>query len=121
MSAGDPPNVGEGGSGFMIVIGVDAHKRTHTAVAGCEATGRQLNELTGEATDAGHQRLLGFARRLDGERIWAIEDCRHVTRRLEGALLRAGERVLRVPPKLMAGARKSARGFGKSDPIDALS
>jgi transposase len=80
-----------------------------------------LSELTVDATEAGHQRLLGFARKLDGERVWAIEDCRHVSRRLEAALLRAGERVLRVPPKLMAGARKSQRGFGKSDPIDALS
>jgi transposase len=43
-----------------------------------------------------------------------------VTRRLEGELLKAGEAVLRVPPKLMAGARQSAREPGKSDPIDAL-
>jgi transposase len=41
--------------------------------------------------------------------------------RLEADLLRAGERVVRVPPKLMAGARRSAREPGKSDPIDALS
>ena len=40
--------------------------------------------------------------------------------RLERALLAAGERVVRVPPKLMAGARSSARTRGKSDPIDAL-
>jgi transposase len=33
--------------------------------------------------------------------------------------LRSRERVVRLPPKLMAGARKSAREFGKSDPIDA--
>ena len=32
----------------------------------------------------------------------------------------AGESVVRVPPKLMAGARRSAREPGKSDPIDAL-
>ena len=32
----------------------------------------------------------------------------------------AGEMVIRVPPKLMAGARDSARTYGKSDPIDAL-
>lgn len=51
---------------------------------------------------------------------WALEDCRHLSRRLEADLLRAGERVVRVPPKLMAGARRSAREPGKSDPIDAL-
>ena len=53
------------------------------------------------------------------ERIWAIEDCRHVSGGLERFLLRSGERVVRVAPKLMAGARKSARDFGKSDQLDA--
>ena len=35
-------------------------------------------------------------------------------------MLKIGEQVVRVPPKLMAGARRSARTRGKSDPIDAL-
>ena len=51
---------------------------------------------------------------------FALEDCRHVNGRLERFLLGSGEQVLRVPPKLMAGARQSARTRGKSDPIDAL-
>jgi len=51
---------------------------------------------------------------------FAVEDCRHVSTRLERALLGAGQAVVRVPPKLMAGARLSARTRGKSDPIDAL-
>jgi transposase len=54
------------------------------------------------------------------ERRWAVEDCRHVTGRLERDLLAAGERVVRVPPRLMAGARQAVRVQGKSDPIDAL-
>jgi transposase len=49
-----------------------------------------------------------------------VEDCRHVSRRLERDLLAAGERIVRVPPKLMARARAEARSVGKSDPIDAL-
>ena len=49
-----------------------------------------------------------------------MEDCRHLSRRLEADLLAAGERIRRVPPKLMAKARDSARTYGKSDPIDAL-
>src|SRR6476646_1323597 len=53
-------------------------------------------------------------------RSWAVEDCRHLSRRLERDLLAAGERIVRVPPKLMANARDAARSFGKSDPIDAL-
>ena len=52
--------------------------------------------------------------------MWAIEDCRHVSGRLERLLVAAGERVVRVPPRLMAGARAAARERGKSDPIDAL-
>ena len=54
-------------------------------------------------------------------RTWALEDCRHLTRRLEADLLKGGEAVLRVQRKPMAGARRSARERGKSDPIDALS
>src|SRR5713101_9125609 len=54
------------------------------------------------------------------ERRWALEDCRHVSRRFEADLLLAGEVVVRVPSKLTGGARKVARTTGKSDPIDAL-
>ncbi len=39
---------------------------------------------------------------------------------LERFLLARGERVVRVPPKLMAGARRSVRERGKSDAIDAV-
>ena len=69
---------------------------------------------------AGHLELLRWARRWR-DRTWALEDCRHLTRRLEIDLLAAGERVVRVPTKLMAGSRRSNREPGKSDPIDALS
>ena len=51
---------------------------------------------------------------------WAVEDCRHLSRRLERDLLAAGEVIVRLPPKLMAKVRDSARTFGRSDPIDAL-
>lgn len=103
----------------MVVIGVDAHKRTHTAVAIDEA-GRKLAEKTAAATTDGHLELLAWSRTW-AERTWALEDCRNLTRRLETDLLRGGEAVRRVPTKLMAGARRSAREPGKSDPIDALS
>jgi transposase len=43
-----------------------------------------------------------------------------VSCRLERFLIGRGERVVRVPPKLMAGARRAARSRGKSDAIDAL-
>ena len=104
----------------MIVVGVDPHKATNTAVALDAGTGQLRDELTVAARAQGDERLLVWARSLGRERIWAMEDCRHVSGRLERFLLRRGERVVRVPPKLMAGARRSTRSFGKSDSIDAL-
>jgi transposase len=102
----------------MIVIGIDSHKHTHTAVA-VDETGRKLAERTVAATSPGHLELVRWAA-LYPERRWAIEDCRHLARRLAVDLLRAGEKVTWVSPKLMAGARRSSREPGKSDPIDAL-
>lgn len=102
----------------MVILGVDAHKRSHTFVA-VDEVGRKLAERTFPATDDGHLEVITWAARWD-ERRFALEDCRHVTRRLEADLLAAGETVVRVPTKLMAGARRGGREHGKSDPIDAL-
>ena len=101
----------------MVVLGVDSHKATHTIVA-VDGNGRELSHITVKATPAGHLDALRWAECFQARR-WALEDCRHLSRRLDSDLLRAGEAVVRVPPKLMAGARRSAREPGKSDPIDA--
>jgi transposase len=103
----------------MIVIGVDAHKRTHTLVAVDAVTGTSRGETTVQASDDGVLNALRFAAGLGQTRVWAVEDCRHVTARLERALLGAGERVIRVPPSLTGESRKASRTPGKSDPIDA--
>src|SRR5438309_1047037 len=100
----------------MIVIGVDVHKHSLTAVA-VDEMGRLLAELTVAYPD---EVLLAWAARFGGERLWALEDCRHVTRALERRLLREGEELVRVPPKLTRAARSAGRERGKSDPIDAL-
>jgi transposase len=105
----------------VIVIGIDPHKRTHTAVAVQRATGEIVSERTVAAHVHGRGELVVWARSLEAERVWALEDCRHVSGSLERFLLARGERVVRVPPKLMAGARKGVRTRGKSDAIDALS
>ncbi len=104
----------------MIVIGADTHKRSHTVAAVSEATGRALADVTVSAKRRAFDDLLRWARERDPVRVWAIEDCRHVSGALERFLLARGERVVRVPPKLMAGARRSARERGKSDVIDAV-
>jgi transposase len=107
---------------MVVTVGIDVHKNTHCAVA-VDQAGRQLaGPLTVRATDAGHRQLLRWARRQFAEQAvqFAVEDCRHVSTRLERALLDAAAVVVRVPPKLMALTRTSARTRGKSDPIDAL-
>jgi transposase len=109
----------------MMVIGVDAHKDTLTIACVCSVTGRVLGVLVVEARAAGFGRALEWARKHApgdvGLRVWAIEDCRHVSGGLERFLLARGERVARVPPHMVADARREqVRERGKSDPIDAV-
>ena len=120
-----PPAIGSSvipieGTVQMIVIGADTHKHSHTVGAVDAATGRMLADRTVKAKRRSFDDLLAWARRLGAERVWALEDCRHVSGALERFLLRRGERVVRVAPKLMADARRSARERGKSDAIDAV-
>ena len=89
----------------MIVIGVDVHKHSLTAVA-VDEVGRPLAERSGPVDDE----LVAWARSLGGETLlWALEDCRHVTRGLEQALLSAGEGLVRVPPRLTGPERRRGR------------
>jgi len=104
----------------VIVIGVDPHKQTHTAAVVEAASGELVAERTVRARRQGQEQLLRWARTPGQERLWALEDCRHVSLSLERFLLGRGERVVRVPPRLMGESRKSVRTPGKSDPIDAL-
>ena len=104
----------------MIVLGADTHKRSYTVATVAAATGELLGEQTVPVGLRGFGALLRWARSLDGERAWALEDCRHVSGSLERFLIERGERVLRIPTHLTANARRSARQRGKSDPIDAL-
>ena len=99
----------------MIVIGVDVHKHSLTAAAVDE-----LGRLVGEWSGSVDGEVLAWARVLGGERLWAVEDCRHVTRGLEQALLAGDERLVRVPPRLTAPQRRRNRTRGKSDAIDAV-
>jgi transposase len=105
----------------MIVIGTDTHKKTHTCAAVNALTAAERGELTVPARKDSFGKLLRWARKLDPKRVWAIEDCRHVSGALERFLIARGERIVRVAPKHMAGARRSSRERGKSDSIDAVS
>ena len=103
----------------MVVVGSDVHKKTHTFV-GVDEAARELGHQTFPATTPGHQAAIKWARERFGTELrWAVEDCRHLSARLERDLLAAGQVVVRVPPKMMAEQRRIARTRGKSDPIDA--
>ena len=99
----------------MIVIGVDVDKHSLTAIA-VDELGRAVAERSGPVGAD----VMAWAKTLEAERLWALEDCRHVTRGLERTLLEAGERLVRVPPRLTAPQRRRGRVRGKSDRIDAL-
>ena len=93
----------------MVVIGIDPHKRSHTAVAVDEAS-RKLGQLTVNADDEGFLRLWAWAGRFGTQRRWAVEDGRGVAGRLVRTLIGQGAQLVWVPPKLMA----QCRAFGGS-------
>jgi transposase len=74
--------------GRLVVFGIDPHKATHTVVA-VDALGRQLAQRTVQARTPQHLELITWARTIADERVWAVEDCRHVSRRLIGGLSRS--------------------------------
>ena len=102
----------------MVVIGIDAHKRSHTAVIVDPTVGNSRRRPADPRARTASRCCAGPVIGADG--VGLIEDCRNTTRRLEQDLLAAGERIVRVPPKLMSHAHDAARTYGKSDPIDAL-
>ena len=74
----------------MVTLGIDAHKRTHTVVA-VDDRGRQFAVTTINRHTKDHLGLLKWAERFGAEDLqWAVEDCRHLSRRLEKDLLGAG-------------------------------
>lgn len=104
----------------MVTIGVDPHKDTHHAVA-VDALGRQFAERKAHANEDGFGELLAWGRGVAvADRLWVIEDCRHVSGPLERFLVDHGEAVARLAPHLMSAARRNVAERGKSDPIDAL-
>jgi transposase len=103
-----------------VMIGIDPHKASHTAVA-INAAEEPLGQLRIRACDAQAQRLLAWAHAWP-ERTWAVAGAGGVGHLLAQQLLAAGERVLDVPPKLSARVRLLEAGdTNKNDPNDARS
>jgi transposase len=105
---------------MTVVIGVDPHKRSHTAVA----VGDDEVAVATIQVRAGHSQLDELTRwsARFGERVWAIESANGLGYLLGQQLVTAGERVLDVPPTLAARVRVLATSrSNKNDPNDALS
>jgi transposase len=103
-----------------VMIGVDPHKASHTAVA-ISAAEEPLGELRVRACAVQAERLLEWAAAWP-QRTWAVEGAGGLGHLLDWQLLSAGERVLDVPPKLGARVRLLAAGdVNKNDPNDARS
>ncbi len=104
----------------VVMIGVDPHKASHTAVA-ISAAEEPVGQLRVRASAVQAERLLGWAQAWP-ERAWAVEGAGGIGHLLAQQLLSAGERVLDVPPKLAARVRLLATGdVNKNDPNDACS
>jgi transposase len=98
----------------MVMIGVDPHKASHTAVAISPAE-ELLGQVRVRASAVQAERLLAWAQAWP-ERAWAVEGAGGVGHLLAQQLLSAGERVLDVPPKLAARVRLLATGnINKND------
>ena len=105
---------------MSVMIGVDAHKASHTAVA-IDESERGLGELTIRASAGQVEQLLAWAEPF-AERTWAIEGAGGLGYLLAQQLLSAGERVVDVQPKLASRVRLLQSGkSNKNDPNDARS
>ena len=106
----------------MVMIGIDPHKRTHTAVA-IDTAERVLDERLVRATSKQVPELLEWVKRLDGgDRIWAIESAGGLGYLLAQQLLAAGEHVVDIPATLASRVRLLGTGRSdKNDPNDARS
>jgi transposase len=108
MSAGRPLSAKVKGTRAMIVLGADMHKSSHTVAAVGASSGELLGDKTIAVGDRGFAAALDWARGLENERVWALEDCRHVSGAFERFMVVHGERVVRVATRLMPGSAAAA-------------
>jgi transposase len=103
----------------VVIIGVDPHKRTHTASSVDPATNRTVAALRIDASLSGYRQLLRWAAKFP-ERRWAVENARGLGRHLAQWLIARGEVVDDVSCTATARVRELSRGGRrKNDTIDA--
>jgi transposase len=103
----------------MIIVGIDAHSRSHTAAA-VDAQGRLLDSLEVGAGPAGLEQLCAWLARFEQPRLVAVENARGYGLALVQRLLVAGEEVVDVPAALTGDGRRRSGQRGKDDAGDAL-
>jgi transposase len=99
---------------MAVMIGVDPHKRSHTAVA-IDREEVELAAIEVRASARQVSELLAWAAGFE-ERTWAVEGAGGVGYLLAQQLVAAGERVLDVPATLAARVR--VLGSGRSNKND---
>jgi len=105
---------------MAVMIGIDPHKGSHTAVA-INAGEEPLGRLRVRACPDQAGQLVAWAQAWP-ERAWAVEGATGLGHLLAQQLVAAGERVLDIQPKLAARVRVLEAGnTSKNDPNDALS
>jgi transposase len=103
----------------MVVIGIDPHKRTHTASALDQVTHQRLDSVQIEATIAGYRSLLRWAEQFE-QRQWAVENAHGLGRHVAQWLIARGQTVVDVPTVATARVRELSRGGRrKTDVLDA--
>src|ERR1039457_2541075 len=104
----------------MVVIGIDPHKGSHTAVA-IDDDERKLDEMRVRADRRQLERLTAWATAFP-ERSWAVESANGLGALLSQQLVGVGEEVFDVPPTLSSRVRVLGTGRSqKNDPNDAFS
>ncbi len=102
-----------------MIIGVDPHKRSHTATAVDAVTNAAMCSLRVDATLAGYWQLLRWARQF-GDRRWAVENARGLGCHLAQWLVAKEEMVFDASTSATARVRELSRGGRrKNDVIDA--
>jgi transposase len=104
---------------MAVMIGVDPHKGSHTAVA-IDADELDLALVTVRAARCQVDEFVVWATRFE-ERTWAIESAGGLGYLLGQQLVAAGERVVDVPATLAARVRMLGGRSNKNDSNDALS
>ena len=103
----------------MVIVGIDAHTRVHSAAA-IDEHGRVLAALEVGAKPSELERLATWVASFEADRLVAVEGAKGLGLALTRRLLARGEEVVDIATHLTAQGRKTSRRRGKDDEGDAI-